>query len=500
MLIEELIGKAAPADYVLLAADRKPLTYAGLRSQSERTRTTLRDLGFREEDRIALVLPNGPELAVAFLSISGAAAVAPLNPAYSINEFRFYMGDLGTAALATAPGFCAAAEEAAESLDIPVLSLVPSATEPAGTFDLQAQQRRRTPGKPQQGDGNSFALLLHSSGTTAKPKLVGLTHANLCASARSIAAALRLRPEDRALNIMPLFHIHGLVGCLLSSLSAGASVYCSPGFNALQFGRWMREAEPTWYSAVPTMHQALLGRASEIVRNMVHPLRFVRSSSAHLETRVWLGLESYFECPALNAYGMTEAAHQIATNPLPPAERRYGSVGHPAGPDARIVDEKGELESPGATGEIAIRGPSVIQRYLQPVEVNQAAFANGWLRTGDQGVIDSKGYVFITGRIKELINVGGEKISPAEIDAVLMQHPAVTQAVTFGASCESRGERICSAVVLESEATETDLKTFVRERLARFKTPSTVLIVEDIPKGPTGKIQRIGMARRLGLE
>jgi len=499
-MIEELIATPASGNVALLAPGRKPLTYSGLRRQADRTRAALRNLGFRQEDRISIVLPNGPELAAAFVSVSIAATAAPLNPAYSIDEFRFYLGDIGASALATIPGFCPAAEQAAASLGIPVLWVAYSSSEAAGTFSIQSGQKRFETGRCEAGAGAGPALLLHSSGTTSRPKLIGLTQQNLCASARSIAGCLGLVPGDRALNIMPLFHIHGLVGCLLSSLSAGASIYCTSGFDALKFGRQMRDAEPTWYSAVPSMHQALLGRAGEVVPQMVRPLRFVRSSSAHLDTRVWRGLESVYECPALNAYGMTEAAHQISTNPLPPGERRYGSAGLAAGPEVAIVDDRDKLQPPGMTGEIAIRGVSVIRQYLQPTEVNRTAFANGWLRTGDQGAIDADGYVSITGRLKELINVGGEKISPAEIDAVLMQHPAVVQAVTFGARCDSRGERICAAVILDRETTVAELKGFVRERLARFKTPSTVLMLSEIPKGPTGKIQRIGMARRLGLE
>ncbi|HYO83618.1 MAG TPA: AMP-binding protein [Bryobacteraceae bacterium] len=500
MLIEGLIANGAAADLALLAHERPPMTYSGLRLQVDRTRAVLQRLGFRQEDRIAVVLPNGPELAAAFLSISAASGVAPLNPNYSVDEFRFYLGDLGAAALATVPGFCPAAEKAAQSLGIRLLGLRASSTAPAGTFSVEADQQARVTNQPRAEERGRLALLLHSSGTTARPKLVGLKHENLCASAGSVAATLRLTPDDRTLNIMPLFHIHGLVGVLLSSLSAGASVYCSPGFNALQFGRWMRDAQPSWYSAVPSMHQALLLRAGEIERYMARPLRLIRSSSAHLDTQVWKRLETQFGCPALNAYGMTEAAHQIASNPLPPGERTYGSAGLPAGSEVAIVDERCQFQPHSTTGEIAIRGVNVIGRYLHPVEANSTSFVDGWLRTGDQGVMDANGYVFITGRLKELINIGGEKVSPAEIDAVLMQHPAVTQAVTFGAACASRGERICAAVVVDSDTSEPELKRFVRERLASFKTPSTVLMVAEIPKGPTGKIQRIGMAKRLGLE
>jgi Acyl-CoA synthetases (AMP-forming)/AMP-acid ligases II len=270
MVIADLAA-GLPGDIALLAPDRAPLSYAGLALQVDRTRATLRRLGLAPHHCVAVVLPNGPELATSFLSISSAAGFAPLNPSYSVTEFRFYLEDLGAAALLTIPGFCPAVEEAALSLKIPLLSLTPDTAAPAGTFDIEGE-RLKSSEMPESG--REFALMLHSSGTTARPKLVGLTHQNLRASAQAIARTLRLAPSDRGLNIMPLFHIHGLVGSLLSSLSAGASVYCSPGFNALSFAGWMRDCDPTWYTAVPSMHQALLSRTSKPSR----PLRFIRSS------------------------------------------------------------------------------------------------------------------------------------------------------------------------------------------------------------------------------
>lgn len=478
------------ADAVALRAEgRIPLSYCALAAHIERIGETLRHMEFGRHHRIALVLPNGPELATAFLSISESTACAPLNPAYTTAEFLFYLADLGAGAVATIPGFCPAAEEAARSLSIPLIEVRPNTAKPAGTFELAGTQTA-----PRTEHTGAYALLLHSSGTTARPKLVGLTHDNLRVSMRQIADTLRLTPEDTTLSIMPLFHIHGLAGALLSSLSAGASVYCSPGFDALRFGRWLEDSGATWYTGVPSMHQALLRRGTAIAPESRARLRFVRSSSAHLHTPVWRRMEEWFGCPVLNAYGMTEAAHQISSNPLPPGERRYGTVGTASAPELAVVDDKGEPRPAGTTGEVAIRGASVTQGYLSPPEANESSFVNGWLRTGDEGVRDEDGFVKLTGRLKELINCGGEKISPAEVDAVLAEHPAVSEAAAFGAPCDRRGERVCAAVVLRASATESELRNFVRDRLAAFKALSKIYVVDEIPKGPTGKVQRRNLA------
>jgi len=294
-----------------------------------------------------------------------------------------------------------------------------------------------------------IALVLHTSGTTSRPKIVPLTAANICASARHIGATLRLAPADRCLNIMPLFHIHGLMAAVLASLAAGASVVCTPGFNALKFFAWLDEVEPTWYTAVPTMHQAILARAGrnpEIIARA--RLRFIRSSSSSLPPSVLTALEATFGCPVIEAYGMTEAAHQMASNPLPPAARKPGSVGIAAGPRISIMDENGNLLTTGSIGEVVIRGDNVTRGYANNAEANAAAFSEGWFRTGDQGVIDPEGYLTLTGRLKELINRGGEKISPREVDEALMDHPAVLQAVTFALPHPMLGEDVGAAVVL----------------------------------------------------
>ncbi len=344
--------------------------------------------------------------------------------------------------------------------------------------------------------------MLHTSGTTSRPKIVPLLQRNVTASAGHIMATLALGPGDVCLNVMPLFHIHGLMAATLASLAAGAQVSCSPGFHALRFFHWLDEVRPTWYTAVPTMHQAVLARADhnpEIVART--RLRLIRSSSASLPPQVMAELERTFRAPVIEAYGMTEAAHQMASNPLPPRARKPGCVGVAAGPEVAVMDEEGNVLPRGAVGEVVIRGPNVTPGYEANPEANAKAFTNGWFRTGDQGVIDEEGYLRLTGRLKELINRGGEKISPLEVDEVLMDHPAVQQVVTFGLPSEKLGEEVAAAVVLREGKTvgERELRDFVAARLAQFKVPRRIVFLREIPKGATGKLQRIGLAAKLGL-
>jgi acyl-CoA synthetase (AMP-forming)/AMP-acid ligase II len=329
-----------------------------------------------------------------------------------------------------------------------------------------------------------------------------LSQTNVTASAYHIGRTLVLTPDDVCLNIMPLFHIHGLIAATLSSIAAGASVVCTPGFNALKFFSWFDEVRPSWYTAVPTMHQAILSRAErnrEIIQR--GRLRLIRSSSSSLPPQVMEALENTFHVPVIEAYGMTEASHQMASNPLPPHARFPGSVGVAAGPDVATMDDKGNLLSAGELGEVVIRGRNVTQGYEANPDANAKAFTNGWFRTGDQGVIDKQGYLRLTGRLKELINRGGEKISPLEVDTVIMDHPAVAQVVTFAVPHDKLGEDIAAAVVLREGAAcdERELRAFVGSRVADFKVPRKILFLTEIPKGATGKLQRIGLAEKLGL-
>ncbi len=501
--IPDLLKAGAGAEPAIAAPGRPALGHGPLRALVAETVAALNGLGVGRGDRVAMVLPNGPEMATAFLAIAAGAACAPLNPAYRRAEFEFYLGDLGARALVVEPGSASPALDVAHALGVPVLELAWHAAGPAGGFTLSGSGERSTarPGPAEAGDE---ALVLHTSGTTSRPKMVPLSHANLVASAGHVAASLDLGPADRCLNVMPLFHIHGLVAALLASLAAGGSVFCAPGFNALKFFAWMAEAGPTWYTAVPTMHQAILARAGRNVEAVAaNPLRFLRSSSAALPPRVMAELEAVFGAPVIEAYGMTEAAHQMTANPLPPRPRKAGTVGPAAGPEVSVMDPAGALLGPGESGEIVIRGPNVSAGYDNNEEANAAAFTDGWFRTGDQGVVDGDGYITITGRLKEIINRGGEKISPREVDEVLLDHPAVVQAVTFAVPHGKLGEDVAAAVVLRDGSGagpgEKEIREFAARVLAPFKVPRRIVIVDEIPMGATGKLQRMGLAQKLGL-
>lgn len=503
--IAEIIGwwsEHTPNAPAILPVEGSPLSYVRLNQQIHQTVAELSGLGLGRSDRVAIVLANGPEMATAFLAVAAATTSAPLNPAYRAGEFAFYLDDLAAAALVVRAGDPTPARTVAQERGIPILELQPDRSGPVGLFHLSGTTGRVAT-EPDLPQGQDVALILHTSGTTSRPKMVPLTQANLVASATNIQAALALSPADRCLNIMPLFHIHGLIGALLASLRAGASVVCTPGFEAPRFFDWLDASAATWYTAVPTMHQAILARATThsaaIHRSR---LRLIRSASSALAPQVMEALEQTFGVPLIEAYGMTEASHQIASNPLPQGARKPGSVGLPVGLEVAILDADGQVLPPNTTGEIALRGANVTAGYLNNSEANAQAFTNGWFRTGDQGMIDSDGYVSISGRLKELINRGGEKISPREIDEVLLAHPAIAQAVSFAIPHPLLGETVAAAVVARSEAhvSEREVRVFAAQQLADFKVPEQVVIVDEIPKGPTGKIQRIGLAKQLGLD
>ena len=500
--IPELLAAGGDADVALLAPEREPLTYRELRSHSERTVVALNRLGIGRNDRVAIVLPNGPEMASAFVSIAAGATTAPLNPGYRREEFEFYLSDLRTRALVVEWGSTSPAVEAAAALEIPVLELASDKGDGAGRFELTSRTAKPLAGAGGMAESDDVALILHTSGTTSRPKIVPLSHANVCSSAHNIRRTLALGTSDRCLNVMPLFHIHGLMAAILASVSAGASVFCTPGFNALRFFAWLEDARPSWYTAVPTMHQTLLARAernAEIIAST--SLRFIRSSSSSLPPQVMKALEQTFRAPVVEAYAMTEAAHQMTSNPLPPLPRKPGTVGVAAGPEVGVMDAQGALLESGQVGELVIRGPNVTAGYENNPEANAECFTNGWFRTGDQGVMDDEGYVSITGRLKEIINRGGEKISPREVDEALMDHPAIEQVVTFAMPHDKLGEEVAAAVVLRegAEVEAREIRRFAADRLADFKVPRKIVFVAEIPKGATGKLQRIGLAEKLGL-
>ena len=499
MILSSLLATRPATAAALLAPGRAALGYGPFHDLCRETAAALNALGLGRNDKLAIVLPNGPEMAAAFVATASAVTAAPLNPAYREDEFHFYMEDLRARALLVEQGSASPAIAAARRLGIPVLVLTPGAA--AGSFTITGDASG--PARPfAWAEPDDVALVLHTSGTTSRPKIVPLSHANLLASAGNIMRTLRLTETDRCLNIMPLFHIHGLVAAILASLAAGGSVFCTPGFNALKFFGWLEEARPSWYTAVPTMHQAILGRAernADVIKS--NPLKFIRSSSASLPVPVFQQLEAAFGCPVVEAYAMTENAHQMTSNQLPPGKRKPGFVGCAAGPEVAIMSPGGALLGPHAEGEVVTRGPNVTAGYENNPKANAEGFAHGWFHTGDQGFMDEDGYLKITGRLKEIINRGGEKVAPVEVDEVLLDHPAVHQAVTFAMPHDKLGEDVAAAVVLREglAATESELRDFANGRLAAFKVPRRIVILDEIPKGATGKLQRIGLAQKLGL-
>ncbi len=446
-------------------------------------------LGVAREDRVALVLPNGIESIVLFLASATAGTAAPLNQAYKESEFRFYLDDIQARALVVPPG---GGEAARRSLPEGA-TLIEAATDERGRLTLRSDSRasRRNAAGPQ---GDDVALVLHTSGTTSRPKLAPLRQRNLAYSAENIATTYALTPDDVAMCVMPLFHIHGLMASTMATLYAGGTVVVPAAFDAMTFWPAVAHHRATWYSAVPTMHQMLLLRNRGERPEGAENLRFIRSSSAALPPEVMRQLEARFGAPVIEAYGMTEAAHQMASNPLPPGERRAGTVGVATGIQVGVMDEHGALQPSGTQGEVVIRGASVIDAYANNHEANAKSFTDGWFRTGDQGILDGAGYLSLVGRLKEMINRGGEKIAPREIDDVLLQHPAVAEAVAFGLPHSAWGEEVAAAVVLKAPATDKELIAFARERLADHKVPRKLFVVEQIPRTATGKIQRRSVA------
>ena len=461
------------------------ITYAELRRQIQAVADALAAAGVNRGDRIGLALPNGLANVVTFLAASVAGTAAPLNPAYKEDEFRFYLEDTNARVLLLPPDGLEEARRAAGDR-IPVIAVEMDAH---GTVTLAGVSGQQSAGSPSIDD---VALILHTSGSTGRPKRVPLSHANLSISARNVARSYALSPSDVSLCVMPLFHVHGLVASTLATLATGGTVVVPQKFSPLSFWRVARDHNATWYSAVPTIHQLLLARAEKGAARPAgaEKLRFIRSCSASLPPQVMHDLEAAFGAPVLEAYGMTEAAHQMSSNPLPPAARLPGSVGR--GTDVRIsiMDTEGRHLAAGERGEVVIQGPNVTQGYENNPEANASSFTDGWFRTGDQGFLDENGYLTLTGRLKEMINRGGEKISPREIDEVLLTHPAVAEAVCFGTPHATWGEEVAAAVVTRETISEQDLLAFCKERLADFKRPKQIHIVDAIPRTATGKIQR----------
>ena len=491
--LPHVLGHGGASDTAIVVPGGVRLTYRQLREQVAAAADVLAALGVSRGDRVALVFPNSAEAIVLFLAASTVGTAAPLNAAYKQEEFRFYLDDTGARALVVPPG---EAETARRALPDGV-TLVEAHIDHGGTLHLESRTPRDASRSAAAPEDDDVALVLHTSGTTSRPKLVPLRHRNLFASIDNIATTYALGGGDVALCVMPLFHIHGLMASTMATLRSGGTVVVPPKFDPMTFWPMAKDHAVTWYSAVPTIHQMLLMRNRGELPAGAEKLRFIRSSSSALSPETMRQLEARFGAPVLEAYGMTEASHQMASNPLPPADRRPGTVGTGTGVRLGIMDDSGRLVAHGDAGEVVIQGPNVIDGYSNNPEANASAFIDGWFRTGDQGVLDADGYLSLIGRLKEMINRGGEKIAPREIDEVLLQHPAVGEAVAFGSPHPVWGEEVVAAVVLKQPVTEKELIGFARERLADYKVPKKLYIVERIPTTATGKVQRRSVAATL---
>jgi acyl-CoA synthetase (AMP-forming)/AMP-acid ligase II/acyl carrier protein/NRPS condensation-like uncharacterized protein len=494
-------GRTAPDRDAILAPGRPAVTYGALLSRANDVVRGLRGLGVGPSDRVAVVLPSGPDAAVEMIAVAAGAVCVPLNPGYTADEWQRYFGDLQVSALVTRADMDSASRGLAHANGIPVIDLALRPGDGPGAFSLVgAEAARILDGELAPSAGDAFILL--TSGTSSRPKMVPLTHAAVCLSAYNVGAHVTLGSADRLLNVLPLFHVHGLVSGVLAALAAGSSVVCTAGFDAAAFLGWLKEFRPTWYTAVPAIHQGVLSAAGVDKRSARQSaLRLIRSASSTLAPSVTGGLEALFGVPVIDTYGMTEAASQIAANPL--GRRKAGSVGQPAGAEIAIMDSDGRQLPAGKRGEIALRGPTITRGYDNDSAATASAFRDGWFRTGDLGYLDRDGYLFIVGRIKDIINRGGQKIAPAEVEQALLSHPDVVEAAAFSVFHRRLGEDVAAAVVLRRGAKvgAHDLRDFARTCLARYKVPGLIRIVPEIPKGAAGKIKRneLGVALSITL-
>jgi acyl-CoA synthetase (AMP-forming)/AMP-acid ligase II len=465
------------AAVIVPGAPALTVSYQKLSADVKAFQQQLAKAGVSAQAAVSIALPNTYEFIVSFIAASWQRAIAaPLNPAYKQSEFEFYIDDLKSAIALVPKGAYAkdaAAVRAARKYQAAIAECYYNGSEVV----LDIKEAGKLAGKSSpvlSAQPEDVALVLHTSGTTGRPKAVPLSHRNLLRTMSNIQATYQLTPKDRTMLVMPLFHVHGLLAGFLAPLASGGSVVVPPKFSASEFWKDFQEHKANWYTAVPTIHQILL---KSPVPSPVPEIRFIRSCSSPLSPKTFHEIEKAFGAPVLEAYAMTEAAHQMTSNPLPPAQRKPGSVGLGQGVDIKILDEAGNEVPQGKEAEICIRGENVTTGYLNNPSANASSFTkSGFFRTGDQGKQDADGYVIITGRIKELINKGGEKISPIELDNVIAQHPAVSEAVSFALEDEMYGQDVGLAVVVKEgqKLSAGELKSWMTDRVAKFKLPKQV--------------------------
>ncbi len=496
-----IFGPAGPDRVaIVVPGEDTTITFGELEARVGHLARSLHAAGVRRGERISVIHPDGPAFVQVLLAtLALGVTAAPLNPAYTEEEVAFYLDDLQPRLVLVPEGELAAARAAAARLGVELIDVRTTGPDvaivgPGGTLVEPAA------GEPEGPQPDDIAILLHTSGTTSRPKQVPLLHRNLAASIRSIIAHYGLGPGDVSFCAMPLFHIHGLVASVMSQLAAGGRVVLPRRFVPRGLVQSLSPDGVTWFSGSPTVLEMVLERADRIGDlGPIPDLRFIRSCSAALPARLMGILEERFGVPVVEAYGMTEASHQMAANPLPPAERKAGSVGVSAGAELGIMAKDGSLLPSGTQGEVVVRGPGITPGYLNNPTANAESFTNGWFRTGDLGTIDAEGYLRLEGRIKELVIRGGENISPYEVEAALASHPAVKEAACFGLPDEKYGEEVAAVVATEGEVSTDELLAVCKSQLAAFKVPKTLVVVDAIPRTATGKLQRQRLPQLLGL-
>ncbi len=466
-------------------------TYAGLQDWLNSYKDLFMKMGVGPGTRIAILVESGLELAMSHLLITGYCSSAPLNKRYTKAEHQFYLDDIKVDYILAQAGDKNEIEDLIEDRDIGILTIDNGQS---GRHKVELVRKKQQPcvSGEERGEEDT-GLILHTSGTTSRPKKVLLSQSQMWRSATGIQSRLEIGPDDTSLNMMPLFHIHSLIGVLGSSLVGGACVFFIGKYDPGLFSEAIDNQGITWYSCAPSIHHQVIQdiiATNTCARKSM--LRFVRSSSSPLPVGLIEDIYNWLGVPVIEAYGMTEAAHEMACNPLR-GKRKAGSVGRPTNVAIQICTDKGEVVSGTGRGEIVISGKTVITGYeTDKDDINKDAFFGDWFRTGDEGYFDEDGYLFITGRLKEQINKGGEKIAPKEIDDVLLEHPEILQAATFSIDHAVLGEDLAAMVVTtdESSLTSETAISYMANKVADYKVPRAILIVDEIPKGPTGKVQR----------
>ncbi len=479
-----------PGAAAIVASGFSDLAYGDLAHQLDKVGVALRRAGFSREARIAIAVEEPARAALAIVAVAASAVAVPLDPNLAPVEIDSRLGLVGVDAVIVLAGEESTARVAAERRVLPVIEATPVA-EGELCFDLAVSSADSNAG-PSDPDPKAPAFILQTSGTTGVPNLIPYSHRNMLATAARVKRWFDLGVRDRCLSVSPVHYCHGLTVTVFAPLLSGGGVAFPFSPSRLDVGEWLDTLQPTWFSAGPTTHLAILDKMRAAGGKPVeHRLRFVVSGGAPLPAEVQVGLQTVLGVPVLEHYGATEAA-QISANLPPPGPAKPGTCGRPDPDTVLIVGEDGQRLPPGERGEILVGGPTVISGYLNAPELNKVAFVDGWFRTGDVGSVDDEGFLTIHGRLKEIINRGGEKIAPVEIDVTLMRHPAVAEAAAFAVPHARLGEDVAAAVVLRPDASATmeELRKFLGERLAWYKVPRRISIVQELPKGNTGKVQR----------